>query len=90
MGRKKHDHWWKHVTEDENGRKWTCKYCNRTFSGGSSRIEAHLIGKGVGGGIRRCSDYHGNEGVHNNMASTSSNPPEVVINTIDVTHNQGK
>jgi hypothetical protein len=39
-----------------------------------------------------CIIYTVNEGVNNNMASTSSNPPQaqVVINTIDVTQDQGK
>ncbi|XP_039683743.1 probable disease resistance protein At1g61300 [Medicago truncatula] len=88
MGRGKHEHCWKHVTRVENENKWICKYCNDKFSGGASRIEAHLGLNGKGGGIRRCSNYPpvaGNEGVqnNNNMASTSSNPPpEVAINRV--------
>jgi hypothetical protein len=45
---------------------------------------------GKEGDIRRCSKYPGNQGVYNNLASTSSNPLLAVINTIDVTHDQGK
>jgi len=88
MGRGKHEHCWKHVTRIENGRKWICNYCNDKFSGGASRIEAHLGLNGKGGGIRRCSKYH--ERVHNNMASTSSHPPEAVINRLYSIHDQGK
>jgi hypothetical protein len=87
MGRGKND-CWSHVTKVEDGKKWICNYCEEDFTGGASRIVAHLGGKG--GGIRRCSKYPGNEGVYNNLASTSSNPPEAVINTIVVTHDQGK
>jgi DNA-directed RNA polymerase subunit RPC12/RpoP len=89
MGRGKND-CWSHVTKVENGKKWICKYCNQKFSGGASRIEAHLGGKG--GGIRRCSNYRINQEDYNNLASTSSNPPQaqVVINTIDATHDEGK
>jgi hypothetical protein len=48
-------------------------------------IEAHLrLGGKGGGGIRRCSDYHANEGIHN-MASTS-----VVVNRVYSTQDQGK
>jgi hypothetical protein len=73
MGRAKHEHLWIHVRKVENGRKWKCKHCNEKFSGGASRIEAHLrLGGKGGGGIRRCSNYDGNEGIHN-MASTSNN-----------------
>jgi len=88
MGRGKHEHCWKHVTRVENENKWICNYCNDKFSGGASRIEAHLGGKG--GGIRRCSHYH--EGVlnNNNMASTSSNPPEAVINRLYSIQDRGK
>ena len=83
MGRGKHEHCWKHVTEVENGRKWICNYCNDKFSGGASRIQAHLGLNGKGGGIRRCSNYH--EGVHNNP------PPEAVINRVVYsTQDQGK
>lgn len=96
MGRGKHEHCWKHVTRVENENKWICKYCNDKFSGGASRIEAHLGLNGKGGGIRRCSNYPpvaGNEGVqnNNNMASTSSNPPpEVAINRVYSTQDKGK
>jgi hypothetical protein len=37
-----------------------------------------------------CIVYTVNEGINNNMASTSSNPPQALINTIAVTHDQGK
>jgi hypothetical protein len=85
MGRAKHEHLWIHVTEVENGRKWICKHCNVKFSGGASRIQTHLgLGGKGGGGIRRCSDYHANEGIHN-MASTS-----VVVNRVYSTQDQGK
>ncbi|XP_045794649.1 probable disease resistance protein At1g61300 isoform X3 [Trifolium pratense] len=91
MGRPKKD-CWSHVTKVKNGStdNWICNYCKDEFSGGASRINAHLTGNG--GGIRKCSNskYLANEGVNNNMASTSSNPPQPVINTIhDVTHDQG-
>ncbi|WJX80927.1 Ulp1 peptidase [Trifolium repens] len=69
MGREKHEHCWSHVRKVENGKKWICKYCNKKFSGGASRIEAHLGGKG--GGTRRCSKYPGNEGVYNNFIGFS-------------------
>lgn len=86
MGRKKNEDCRKHVTEVENDRKWICNYCNDKYSGGASRIEAHLGLNGKGGGIKRCSKYPtvaGKEGVHNNMASTSSNPPsEVAVNRL--------
>ncbi|KEH21828.1 LRR and NB-ARC domain disease resistance protein [Medicago truncatula] len=72
MGRKKNEDCRKHVTEVENKNTWICNYCSIEYSGGASRIEAHL-GLNGKGGIRRCSKYH--EGVYNNMASTSSNPP---------------
>ncbi|WJX80945.1 Ulp1 peptidase [Trifolium repens] len=87
MGRAKHEHLWIHVRKVENGRKWICKHCNVKFSGGASRIQTHIGGKG-GGGIRRCSNYHANDGIHN-MASTSSNSPEVVINRVYSTQDQG-
>ncbi|XP_045794652.1 probable disease resistance protein At5g43730 isoform X6 [Trifolium pratense] len=84
MGRPKKD-CWSHVTKVKNGSKdkdnWICNYCKDEFSGGASRINAHLTGNG--GGIRKCSKYPANdEGVNNNMASTSSNPPQPVTNTI--------
>ncbi|GAU14101.1 hypothetical protein TSUD_169260 [Trifolium subterraneum] len=87
MGRAKHEHLWIHVRKVENGRKWICKHCNGKFSGGASRIDVHLGGK-EGGGIRRCSNYHGNQGILN-MASTSNNSPEVVINRVYSTQDQG-
>ncbi|WJX80955.1 Ulp1 peptidase [Trifolium repens] len=89
MGRGKND-CWSHVTKVEDGKKWICNYCKDEFSGGASRIVAHLGLDGKGVGIRRCSKYPGNEGVYNNLASTSSNPrqAQAVINTIDVTHDQ--
>jgi len=97
MGRKKNEDCRKHVTEVENGRKWICNYCNIEYSGGATRIEAHLELNGKRGGIVRCSKYPhvvGNEGVHNNnnMASTSSNPPpEAVIDRVVYsTQDQGK
>ncbi|WJX75445.1 Ulp1 peptidase [Trifolium repens] len=84
MGRAKHEHLWIHVRKVENGRKWICKHCNVKFSGGASRIQTHLgLGGKGGGGIRRCSDYHANEGIHN-MASTS-----VVVNRVYSTQDQG-
>jgi hypothetical protein len=47
---------------------------------------------GKEGDIRKCSKYPVNEGVTNNMASASSNPTlaQAMINTIDVTHDEGK
>jgi hypothetical protein len=86
MGRAKHEHLWIHVRKVENGRKWICKHCNGKFSGGASRIEVHLGGKG--GGIRRCSNYHGNDAI-DNMASTSNNSLEVVVNRVYSTQDQG-
>ncbi|XP_045794661.1 probable disease resistance protein At4g27220 isoform X3 [Trifolium pratense] len=87
MGRSKHEHLWIHVTKVENGRKWICNHCDGKFSGGASRIETHLGGKG-GGGIRRCSNYHTNDqGIHN-IASTSNNS-QGVINTVYSTQDQG-
>ncbi|WJX80947.1 Ulp1 peptidase [Trifolium repens] len=83
MGRAKHEHLWIHVTEVENGRKWICKHCNVKFSGGASRIQTHLgLGGKGGGGIKRCSNYLGNEGIdnNNNMASTSSNWQHLGVN----------
>ncbi|KEH21833.1 LRR and NB-ARC domain disease resistance protein [Medicago truncatula] len=79
MGRKKNEDCRKHVTEGvENGHNyWICNYCNEKYSGGASRIEAQLGLNGKGGGIKPCSKYH--EGVYNNMASTSSNPPLQVV-----------
>ncbi|WJX80930.1 Ulp1 peptidase [Trifolium repens] len=89
MGRGQSD-CWPHVTKVEDGKKWICKYCNKKFSGGASRIEAHLGLEGKTGNIRRCSNYPANQGVYNNLASTSSNnPPQAVINTIYSTHDQG-
>lgn len=88
MGRKKNEDCRKHVTEVENKNTWICNYCSIEYSGGASRIEAHLGLNGKGGNIRRCSHYH--EGIHNNMASTSSNPPEAVINRLYSTQYQGK
>ncbi|RHN44599.1 putative transcription factor/ chromatin remodeling BED-type(Zn) family [Medicago truncatula] len=86
MGRKKNEDCRKHVTEVENKNTWICNYCSIEYSGGASRIEAHLGLNGKGGNIRRCSHYH--EGIHNNMASTSSNPPEAVINRLYSTQYQ--
>ena len=94
MGRGKHEHCWNHVTivENDSEWKWKCNYCTDKFSGGASRIKAHLGLNGKRGNIRRCSNYH--EGVHNNnnMASTSSNPPpEAVIDRVVYsTQDQGK
>lgn len=94
MGRKRNEDCRKHVTEVENGRKWICKYCNDKYSGAATRIEAHLGLNGKAGGIRRCPNYPpvaaGNEGVHNNMASTSSNPPPEahLINRVYSTQDQ--
>ena len=95
MGRKKNEDCRKHVTEVENGAKWRCNYCNIEYRGGATRIETHLGLNGKRGGIKRCSKYPlaANEGVHNNnnMASTSSNPLEAVINRVVYsTQNQGK
>ncbi|CAJ2669276.1 unnamed protein product [Trifolium pratense] len=88
MGREKSEYW-SHVTTEANDPKWMCNHCKKKFGGGASRIEAHLLGD-KRGGIRKCSKYLVNEVVNNNMASTSSNPPQPVINTIhDVTHDQG-
>ncbi|WJX75443.1 Ulp1 peptidase [Trifolium repens] len=87
MGRGKND-CWSHVTTVEDGKKWICNYCKEEFSGGASRIVAHLGLGGKGGGIRRCSNYHANDGIHN-MTSTSSNSPEVVINRVYSTQDQG-
>jgi len=73
MGRGKHEHCWEHVTRVENGPQWICNYCKDKFSGGASRIKAHLRLDGKRGGIKRCSNYPvvGNEGVRNinNMES---------------------
>ncbi|WJX80952.1 Ulp1 peptidase [Trifolium repens] len=89
MGRAKHEHLWIHVRKVENGRKWICKHCNVKFSGGASRIQTHLgLGGKGGGGIRRCSNYHANDGIHN-MASTSNNSLEVLINRVYSTQDQG-
>jgi len=100
MGGEKHNHCWIHVTKVENGCEWICKHCNLKFSGGASSIEAHLGLGGVvahrsskvGEDIRRFSNHHvtGNEGVHNNLASTSSNPPEAVNRSIHSIQVQGK
>jgi hypothetical protein len=88
MGRPKKD-CWSHVEKVGNGNKLICNYCEVEFSGGASRIEAHLGLEGKTGNIRRCSKYPENQGIYNNLASTSSNPPQVVINTIYSTHDQG-
>ncbi|GAU14099.1 hypothetical protein TSUD_169240 [Trifolium subterraneum] len=90
MGRPKNN-CWVHATKVKYGStdNWICNYCKEEFSGGASRIKAHLGLDGKSGNIKKCSKYGVNEEVHNNMASTSSNPPQVVINTIDVTHDQG-
>jgi hypothetical protein len=77
MGGEKHNHCWIHVTKVENGHEWICKHCNL------SKVRED---------IRRCSNHlvAGNEGVHNNIASTSSNPSEVVNRSIHSIQVQGK
>jgi len=100
MGGEKHNHCWIHVKKVENGRELICKHCNLKFSGGASRIETHLGLSGieahrsskVGEDSRRCSNHHvaGNEGVHNNIASTSSKPLEAVNRSIHSIQVQGK
>jgi hypothetical protein len=93
MGRPKNDCWF-HVEKVEKSKEWKCNYCKRIFKGGASRIQAHLGLNGKEGDIKQCSKYPGNQlqGVYNNLASTSSNPPQAqaAINTIDVTHDQSK
>ena len=64
------NYYWDQVIKEENGR-WECKLCNGSFSGGTSRIKAHLDHI-KGGGIEPC-PYGG---VHSHTASTSSNPFE--------------
>ncbi|WJX80954.1 Ulp1 peptidase [Trifolium repens] len=83
MGRPKNDRW-SHVTKVENGKKWICNYCKDVFGGGASRIVAHLGLDGKRGNIRRCSNYPVNEGVNNNIASTSRNPPDVDEGALEV------
>ena len=43
-----HDLW--QYTDTHDGRKWTCSFCKKEFSGGLARLSAHLTsskGKGI-------------------------------------------
>ncbi|KAL4382782.1 hypothetical protein AHAS_Ahas04G0267900 [Arachis hypogaea] len=49
MGRPKEERYWNQVTKEAAG-TWKCKRCGRQFSGGASRIKAHvdrIPGKGI-------------------------------------------
>ncbi|KAL1361104.1 hypothetical protein AAHE18_04G227700 [Arachis hypogaea] len=49
MGRPKEERYWNQVTKEAD-RTWKCKRCGRQFSGGASRIKAHvdrIPGKGI-------------------------------------------
>ncbi|QHO09510.1 uncharacterized protein DS421_14g481900 [Arachis hypogaea] len=41
MGRPKEERYWNQVTKEAD-RTWKCKRCGRQFSGGASRIKAHV------------------------------------------------
>ncbi|XP_057746079.1 disease resistance protein RFL1-like [Arachis stenosperma] len=41
MGRPKQKHYWNQVTKEADG-TWKCKWCERKFSGGVSRIRPHV------------------------------------------------
>ncbi|XP_057753431.1 probable disease resistance protein At4g27220 [Arachis stenosperma] len=53
MGRPKEEHYWNQVTKGNAG-TWKCKRCGRQFSGGASRIKAH-VDRIPGKGISACS-----------------------------------
>ncbi|QHO09508.1 hypothetical protein HN873_050055 [Arachis hypogaea] len=53
MGRPKEEHYWNQVTKGNAG-TWKCKRCGREFSGGASRIKAH-VDRIPGKGISACS-----------------------------------
>ncbi|KAH1200251.1 putative ubiquitin-like-specific protease 2B [Glycine max] len=55
---------------------WKCNHCKEKFSGGATRIEEHITGKG--NSIRKCSKYPGHEGGHNIIASGSTSPREAL------------
>ncbi|XP_020219755.2 probable disease resistance protein At5g43730 [Cajanus cajan] len=75
MGRPKGDkYYWNQVTIEENG-KWKCKHCNRVFSGGFTRIKAHVDQtKGKGIAVCVCSVDGGNERV---LSTSDSNNPRL-------------
>ncbi|OWM69527.1 disease resistance protein RPS2-like [Punica granatum] len=53
---KPRDKFWDHaeaISNEGEGPRWKCKFCNKIFSGGASRIKAHLS-KAGGGGIKVC------------------------------------
>ncbi|XP_020996900.2 probable disease resistance protein At4g27220 [Arachis duranensis] len=53
MGRPKEEHYWNQVTKEADG-TWKCNRCGRQFSGGASRIKAH-VDRIPGKGISACS-----------------------------------
>ncbi|XP_061355261.1 probable disease resistance protein At4g27220 [Gastrolobium bilobum] len=78
MGRPMDTHYWNQVTRERNG-MWKCNRCGRKYTGGASRIKAHVDRKS-NQGIAVCHIDRDNEGVHNNIASSSANPQDVVVN----------
>ncbi|QCE12791.1 disease resistance protein RPS5 [Vigna unguiculata] len=70
MGRPKHEHYWKEVDKEKDG-KLKCKKCGHKFKGGVSRIRAHING---GGGVSKCSPRND---------TTSSNHSEQHMNVMD-------
>ncbi|TKY64961.1 disease resistance protein [Spatholobus suberectus] len=81
MGRPKGDkYYWNQVTIEENG-KWKCKHCNLTFSGGFSRIKAH-VDQTKGKGITVCSVNHGND-INRDPGPFNSSAPQEAVNTLN-------
>ncbi|KAL2329695.1 hypothetical protein Fmac_017276 [Flemingia macrophylla] len=79
MGRTKGDiYYWNQVTTEGKG-KWKCKHCNRPFSGGFSRIKAH-IDKTKGKGIAICSVDPGNERVGSTSNSSHLREVQNILN----------
>ncbi|XP_029125651.1 uncharacterized protein LOC109791223 [Cajanus cajan] len=83
MGRRKGDpKYTNEVIIIEENKRWKCKHCNSEFSGGFSRIKAHLD-KTPGKGIAICSVYCGNE-ARQNIIGSSSMDPQGALNPLQV------
>ncbi|XP_031388845.1 probable disease resistance protein At4g27220 isoform X2 [Punica granatum] len=79
MGKPKHSCWEyvKSIQDPANPskRRWQCKYCNKDYAGGASRIKVHL-GLERGQGIEICQNFkkrHMSQVPENGMSSAAEN-----------------
>jgi len=86
MGRPKHEHYWKEVDKEKDG-KLKCKKCGHKFKAGVSRIEAHIKGTG---GIRKCSpplnDTTSSNHSEQHMNAVIDTSPGTTISHFSLTH----